>query len=42
LVFVNAGDNLVMANDVTTPSNPLVSLLEKKEFKETPLDVNVF
>jgi hypothetical protein len=42
LVFVDAGENLVMANDVAMPSNPPVSLVEKEEFKETPLDVNVF
>jgi hypothetical protein len=42
LIFVDACDNLVMADDVTTPSNPLVSLEEKKELKEAPLDVNVF
>jgi hypothetical protein len=42
LVFVNAGENLVMANDVTTPSNPLVSLVEKEEFEKTLLHVNVF
>jgi hypothetical protein len=41
LVFVNAGENLVMADDVTTPSNPLVSLLEKEELEEAPLDMNV-
>ncbi len=41
LVFVDAGDNLVMADDVATPSNPPVSLVEKEEFEETPLDVNV-
>ncbi len=42
LVFVDASENLVMANDVAMPSNPPVSLVEKEEFKETPLDVNVF
>ncbi len=42
LVFVDAGENLVMADDVVTPSNPLVSLVEKKELEEAPLDVNVF
>jgi hypothetical protein len=41
LVFVDAGENLVMADDVVTPSNPLVSLVEKEELEETPLDVNV-
>jgi hypothetical protein len=42
LVFVDAGKNLVMADDVATPSNPLVSLVEKEEFEKTLLDVNVF
>jgi hypothetical protein len=30
-----------MADDVATPSNPLVSLVKKKELKETSLDMNV-
>ncbi len=30
-----------MADDVATPSNPLVSLVEKEEFEEAPIDVNV-
>jgi len=42
LVFVDAGENLIMADDVATLSNPLVSLVEKEKFKETSLDVNVF
>jgi hypothetical protein len=42
LVFVDAGENLVMADDVVTPSNPLVSLVEKEKLEEAPLDVNVF
>jgi hypothetical protein len=42
LVFVDVGANLVMANDVITPSNPLISPVEKEELEETPLDVNVF
>ncbi len=41
LVFVDAGENLVMADDVATPSNPLVSLVEKEELEKTPLDMNV-
>jgi hypothetical protein len=41
LVFVDAGENLDMVNDVATPSNLLVSLIEKEEFEKTPLDVNV-
>ncbi len=41
LVFVDAGENLVMADDVTTPSNPLISLVEKEELEEASLDMNV-
>jgi hypothetical protein len=47
LVFVDACENLVMADDVATPSNPQVSLVEKEELEEAeleeaPLDMNVF
>jgi len=42
LVFVNACENLVMADDVVMPSNLLVSLVEKEELEKTPLDVIVF
>jgi hypothetical protein len=31
-----------MANEVATPSNPLISLVEKEELEKAPLDVNVF
>ncbi len=41
LVFVDVGENLVMADDVATLSNPPVSLIEKEELEETLLDVNV-
>jgi hypothetical protein len=41
LVFIDAGENLVMADDVATLSNPLVSLVEKEELEEAPLDMNV-
>ncbi len=41
LVFLDAGENLVMVDDVAMPSNPLVSLIEKEEFEEASLDVNV-
>jgi len=41
LVFVDVGENLVMADDVATPSNRLVSLVEKEKLEETPFDVNV-
>ncbi len=30
-----------MADDVVTPSNPLISLVEEKELEEALLDVNV-
>jgi len=41
LVFVDIGENLVMANDVATPLNPPVSLIEKEELEKTSLNVNV-
>jgi hypothetical protein len=41
LVFVDVGENLVMADDVDTPSNPLVSIVKKEELEEAPFDVNV-
>ncbi len=41
LVFVDTSENFVMVNDVTMPSNPLVSLVVKEKFEETLLDVNV-
>jgi len=41
LVFVDAGENLVMADEVATPSNPLVAPVEQKELEEIPLKVNV-
>ncbi len=40
-VFVDAGESVVMANDVTTPPNPLVALVEQEELEEVLLDVNV-
>jgi hypothetical protein len=42
LVFVDVGENLVMADDVTMPSNPPVSVVEKEELEEAPLDMIVF
>jgi hypothetical protein len=39
--FVDAGENLVMANDVTTPLNPPVAPIEEEKLEEAPLDVNV-
>jgi hypothetical protein len=41
LVFVDAGENLVMADDVIMPLNPPVSLVKKEKLEEAPLDVNV-
>jgi hypothetical protein len=45
-IFVDAGENLVMANDVVTPLNPPVAPVEKEELKEVIkevlLDMNVF
>jgi len=41
LVFVDAGENLVMADEIVTPSNPSVAPVEQKEFEEIPLEVNV-
>jgi hypothetical protein len=40
-VFVDASEILVMANDVTTPSNPLVALVEQEKFEEASFDMNV-
>ncbi len=42
LVFVDASENLDMADDVATPLNPLISLVEKEELEEALLDMNVF
>jgi hypothetical protein len=39
--FVDAGENLVMVDDVATPSDSPVILVEKEELEEMPLDVNV-
>jgi hypothetical protein len=41
LVFIDAGENFVMVNDVAMPLNPPVALVKKKELKEVPFDVNV-
>jgi hypothetical protein len=41
LVFVDVGENLVMADDVIMPLNPLVAPVEKEELEETPFDMNV-
>jgi hypothetical protein len=41
LVFIDAGEDLIMVDDVVTPSNPLVAPIEEEELEETPFDVNV-
>jgi hypothetical protein len=41
LVFVDASENLVMADDVATPLNPSVAPIEQEELEEVPLEVNV-
>jgi hypothetical protein len=41
LVFVDASENLIMANDVATPSNPPVAPIEEETLEKTPLDMNV-
>ncbi len=40
-IFVDANEILVMADDVATPSNPLITPVEHEELEEAPLDVNV-
>jgi hypothetical protein len=40
-IFIDACENLIMANDVVTPSNPLVALIKREELEEAPIDVNV-
>jgi hypothetical protein len=42
LVFGNASEDSIMADDVVTPSNPPIAPVEKEELEETLLDVNVF
>ncbi len=37
-IFVDTCDNLVMANDVVTPSNPLVAAVDKEKFEEATFD----
>jgi len=41
LVFVDAGENLIMADDVIMPLNLPVSLVKKEELEEAPHDMNV-
>jgi hypothetical protein len=42
LIFVDVGEILVMADDVVTPSNLPVALVEEEELEEALLDVNVY
>ncbi len=37
-VFVDASDNLVMADDVITPSNPPIAAVDKEKLEETTFD----
>jgi hypothetical protein len=41
LVFVNACEDLVTADDVITSSNLPIAPIEEKKLEETSLDVNV-
>ncbi len=42
LVFVDTCEDLVMADDVATPSNLPIVPVEKEELEESSLDMNVF
>jgi hypothetical protein len=37
-IFVDTSDNLVMTDDVATPSNPSIAPVDKEELKETSFD----
>jgi hypothetical protein len=39
--FVDVGKNLIMADDVATPLDSLVTPIEKEKLEEVSLDVNV-
>jgi hypothetical protein len=41
LVFVDAGEDSIMEDDVATPLNPLVVPAEKEELEETLFEMNV-
>jgi hypothetical protein len=41
-IFIDVSENLVMADDVATPLNPSIPLVEKEELEKIPFDVNVF
>jgi hypothetical protein len=40
-IFVDACEDLIMADDVVVPSNPLVLPVEEEELEEALLDMNV-
>ncbi len=42
LVFIDASEDLIMADDAVMPLNPPIALVEEEEFEETLLDVNVY
>jgi hypothetical protein len=41
-IFVDAGDNLVMVDDVATPLNLPVATIDKEKFEEPTLDETPF
>jgi len=41
-VFVDANEDLIMADDVVTPSNPLIMPVKEEKFEKIPFDVNIF
>jgi hypothetical protein len=41
LVFVDAGEDSIMEDDVVTPLNIPVAPVEKEKFEEVTIDVNV-
>jgi hypothetical protein len=41
LVFVDVGEDSVMADDVVTPSNPPIALIKEEELEEKLLNVNI-
>jgi hypothetical protein len=41
LVFIDACEDSIMADDVVMPSNPLIVSVEEEELHETSFDVNV-
>jgi hypothetical protein len=41
LIFVDVNEDLIMVDDVVTPSNPPIVPIEEEELEEALLDVNV-